>query len=150
MNIVIQYNKRQVGIILVLLIAVGTGFILFRRTPTDKPATPPPSATPLPQSSAAVTDSIDVDIQHLPIAADGKHTIQIALNTHAGDLSIFDAMTNVTYQTSGGASRQPINIGGDRETHHRTLTVTFTDAPLPGTLIIKNLGSIPERTFTIQ
>ncbi len=152
MNIVIQYNQKHlIALVIVVLLIIGGGLYWRSLRSSAQPEKTPAksivnTATPTPQAS----DGIDVDVTRLPTSPDRSTTFRIAFNTHSGDLSTFDAKTNVSYRNADKSKATPLQVGGDRETHHRTIEVKFKGLTFPGTLIINNLGSIPERIFPIQ
>ncbi|MBI4261976.1 hypothetical protein HY624_00430 [Candidatus Uhrbacteria bacterium] len=152
MNIVIQYNQKHVIAFVIAILLIIGGSLYWRSLRSSPPPDKTPAkstantATPTPQAN----DGIDVDVTRLPITSDESTTFRVAFNTHSGDLSTFDANTNVLFRAANGTIAAPTKVGGNRETHHRTIEVTFKTLAFPGTLVINNLGSIPERIFEIE
>lgn len=95
-----------------------------------------------------VTDSqAEVDVQ----ATYSSNQIELALNTHSVDLTDFDFSQSVILRTKNSelktVSAVPVS---DSPPHHRTYALTFPKFSLPVTLIIKNLGGIPERKLIFE
>lgn len=148
MKIIIHYTKRGVVVCAIILLATGAAIAIAVQ---NDDATAPsrialsPVSVPLQQNNEG---PVDVKVTHdAKQSTEKTHVFTVVLDTHSGDLSTFDTQTNIMYRSSQGQEIPPQSIGGDRETHHRTITVTFANTALPGTLVVKNLRGVPERPF---
>lgn len=147
MKIIIPYTTTSIivmSIVLVLLVVGGIALFMGSPEPIRVPTAVQAPAL-VPQSTQE--GDVDVSVVHDSASTATVHQFTLTLNTHSGDLSTFDVGTNVVYRTSQGSEIAPQSVGGDRETHHRTIAVTFTDTTLPGNVVVKNLRGIPERSF---
>ena len=135
-----------------LIFVIGAPFVFSPRSPR-RDATPTGATAPavIERGSAAAPQEggIDVTVAHDSASSSTTHAFTLTLNTHSGDLSAYDAQANVAYRTSSGSEAAPASVGGDRETHHRTITVTYDNVTLPGNVVVKNLRGVPERLFPV-
>lgn len=117
------------------LVAIGSYFLgnNINKTPVNLTLT---------ESSAEV----DVSASYL-----GDSKFEVALNTHSVDLTNFDFSDSVSLRTTNQelktVTTTPIT---DSPPHHRTFILTFPKFNFPVTLIIKNLGGIPERKLIFE
>ncbi len=151
MKIVIHYTKKNATVAgIIIILSIGAVVVIAMRNESGvlpQRITSSPLSAPAQQTSEG---PVDVTVTHdIKQSTRTTHVFTVVLDTHSGDLSTFDAQANIIYRTKDGKELAPQSIGGDRETHHRTITATFVNTALPDTLVIKNLRSIPERTFPI-
>lgn len=150
MKIVIHYTKKGVAVCAIVILAIGATIAAAMRdsgTTASPRIASSPASVPLQKNNEG---PVDVKVTHdTKQSTKTTHVFTVVLDTHSGDLSTFDGETNIVYRSSQGQEIPTQSIGGDRETHHRTIIVTFANVTLPGTVIIKNLRGIPEQTFPI-
>src|SRR3989338_9061705 len=151
MKIVIHYTRKSATIACAMILIVIGGTIVFSRG-NDSRTAPPRIASSPANAPAQQTDEGPVDVTAThdeKQSTEQTHIFTVVLDTHSGDLSTFDAQTNIVYRPTNGSESRPTTIGGDRESHHRTIVVTFTNTTFPGIIAVKNLRSVPERIVPI-
>lgn len=122
-------------VIAIVLVAIAS-FILGNRR----------SETPVILTQSESSADVEVTAKYL-----GNNQFEIALNTHSVDLSDFDFSKSVTLKNKNSEletiSTTPVS---DSPPHHRTFTLVFPKFSFPVTLVIKNLGGIPERKLIFE
>ena len=114
MKIVITYDTMTTIVsALIVFGIVGGGAVWWR---SFQPSAPAYIVAPASIGAAVVGEggSVQADVTHDPSSSAINHTFTIALTTHSGDLSTYDAKTNVVYRTSSGEELSPASVGGDR------------------------------------
>ncbi|MBI4281274.1 hypothetical protein HY625_00465 [Candidatus Uhrbacteria bacterium] len=151
MKIVIHYTKKSAAVASAMVLLIIGGVVVLSMRNNESAASPRIVSSPASIPSQQIDEGpVDVTVEHdAKQSTTTTHVFTVVLNTHSGDLSTFDGQANIIYRPTSGNETRPVAIGGDREGHHRTVVVTFNNTALPGTLAVKNLRGVPERTFPI-
>jgi hypothetical protein len=136
-------------IVAVLLLAFGV-FVYTRSQPKENKPLNTPSQTAL---SVQTNSEGTVTVDATPVEVSGaakSWKFKIALNTHSDELTQ-DLTQTVTMADDKGNLYNPISWEGSPPGgHHREGTLLFqpiTPRPKNISLIIKNIGGVPERKF---
>ncbi len=151
MKIVIHYTKKSATVACAMILIIIGGVIVLS-VGNGGTSAPPRIASSPANAPSQQTDEGPVDVTATHDAeqsTEQRHVFTVVLDTHSGDLSTFDAQTNIVYRPTNGSESRPTTIGGDRESHHRTIILTFTNTTFPGIIAVQNLRSVPERAFAI-
>ena len=130
------------------IVMIGAAFYYSSRGEKD---------IPKPEPAAAVQNVFEeqwAEAGGITVSAQPKQTergmeFNAVFDTHSGELD-FDPKSAVVLRDMNGKEAMPREWTGDPSGgHHRKVTVSF-DAVLdePFTLIVKDVGGIPERLFT--
>ncbi len=151
MKIVIHYTKKSAAVACAIVLLIIGGVVVLSMRNNGTTASPRIVLSPINVPSQQTTEGpVDVTVEHdTKQSTATTHVFTVVLDTHSGDLSTFDGQTNFIYRPANGNETGPATIGGDREGHHRTIIATFNNTTIPGTLAVKNLRGVPERTFPI-
>ena len=151
MKVVIHYTQKSAAVVCAIVLLIIGGVVVLSMRNNGATASPRIASSPINSPPQQTTEGpVDVTATHdTKQSTATMHIVTVVLDTHSGDLSTFDAQKNFIYRPASGNEMRPVAIGGDRETHHRTIVATFNNTTIPGTLAVQNLRSVPERTFPI-
>jgi hypothetical protein len=143
--------------IVVIVVIVGLVLWIYRAAGSTEEFN---DATPITQSSA-LTQTNEAGQVMITVTWQGRSggpVFTVAMNTHAVNLDSYDLRQLAVLRTDQGLSIQPSEWNAPAGGHHRTGTLIFPATTTSGasvigpktrtmTLLIRNVSSIPERSF---
>jgi hypothetical protein len=150
----------RVGAKALVGLSVIAGVLLWARS--NSGATGTPSSVTTTSQSAAMMQTNEGGQITVKVTWQGRNAgpvFSVEMDTHVVNLDGYDLRQLASLRTDQGQEIQPASWNGPWGGHHRSGTLTFpatlgNGTPLIGpntrsiTLVIRNVGDVPERTFT--
>ncbi len=143
----------RVAVIALVVLAVLVGVGVWARSTSGATAPPQPGAMMQTNEDGQIT------IKATWQGRNAGPMFVVEMDTHVVNLDGYDLKQLAALRTDQGQEIQPVSWDAPSGGHHRSGTLTFPATLADGTpllgpdthrleLIIRNVGSIPERTFT--
>jgi len=151
-------NARRVWILAIVL-GIILALVLWTRGNSGVTGTTVGSITTQPGTMTQINEGGQITIKVTWQGRNAGPVFAVEMDTHVVNLDGYDLRQLASLRTDQGQKIQPTNWNGPSGGHHRSGTLTFpatlgNGTPLIGpntrsiTLVIRNIGDVPERTFT--